>query len=289
MTVQTFRWAAASALAGALMFPAAAAAADDLIVIPVSGFARGDEGDVVSIATVNVPAETIGATCQITGRTVNQVSVHEGNDLLIITNGQTFVVPNFEDAGFIEHEAGEITSVGATIELQIRFGPDAVSSGGFRVSVECDPSNFTTTTVQAPTTTVPDVTTTVPDVTTTEAPTTTDPSDEEPPAGPTTEPPTTESSTTTEAPDPTVPGTEATSTSVSPSTPTTEEPPAGPTTELTTSTTATPTTAPTTQPPRISEDPDLPVTGSSTGLIVGFGTILLAAGVVMRRYASAAV
>lgn len=282
-------------MAAALMFPTAAAAADDLIVIPVSGFARGDEGDVVSIATVDVPAETIGATCQITGRTVNQVSVHEGNDLLIITNGLTFVVPNFEDAGFIEHEAGEVASVGATIELQIRFGPDAVSSGGFRVSVECDPSNFTTTTVQAPTTTIPDVTTT-------EAPTTTDPSDEEPPAGPTTEgpepttteptttePTTTEGPTTTEAPDPTVPGTEATSTSVSPSTPTTEEPPAGPTTELTTSTTATPTTAPTTQPPSISEDPDLPVTGSSTWLIVGFGTVMLAAGFVLRRFANATV
>lgn len=262
-----------------LMVPAAAAAADDLIVIPVSGFARGEEGDVITIATVDVPADLVGATCQITGLTVNQVSVHEGNDLLINTNGQTFVVPNFEDAGFIEHEAGEVASIGTTIQLQIRFGPDGVSSGGFRVRVECDPENFTTTTTETPS-----------------EPSTTETPVEDPPAGPTTEAPAT-TVPSTDAPETTVTPetTESPDTSVAANPPTTEEePPAGPTTEApATTTTAAPTTAaPTSEEPPAGpgadDDAALPVTGSSTGLILGFGAVFVAAGVLLRRFAAIA-
>lgn len=235
----------------------APAGADDLIFIPVSGFAQGSEGDVVSIASVAVPEDVVGATCQITGSTVNQISVHEGNDLLIITGGQTFVVPNFEDAGFIVHEAGTTAAVGSTIELQVRFGPDGVSSGGFRVSIDCEVA--TTTTEPATTTTV-------------DAPTTTT---EEPPAGPTT--------ATTAAPTPPSSDVEANPPS------TTEEPPAGPTTV--TPTTATPTTAtPTTDAPpagpSAGDDGSLPVTGSSTGLIVGLGVVFVVSGAVLRRLSS---
>ena len=271
-----------AALSCFLLVPAAPAGADDLIVIPVSGFARGSEGDVVSIASVDVPADIVGATCQITGRTVNQVSVHEGNDLLIITNGQTFVVLDFEDAGFIEHEAGEVTAVGSTIELQIRFGPDGLSSGGFRVSVDCEPEATPTTTIAEPTTTT-----------------------EAPPAGP-----------TTEAPATTVPVTEAATSVVAASTPTSaEEPPAGLTTIAPeTTTTAPPTTAETTAPPSTSasttsestttaaaptseeppagpeanDDATLPVTGSNTHVLAGFGLVLIAGGLALRRYAAIA-
>lgn len=275
-----------------LMVPAAAAAADDLIVIPVSGFARGEEGDVITIATVDVPSDLIGATCQITGLTVNQISVHEGNDLLINTNGQTFVVPNFEDAGFIEHEAGEVASVGTTIQLQLRFGPDGLSSGGFRVRVDCDPENFPTTTVNDSTTT-----------TTTEEPgepSTSETTVDQPPAGPTTEAVTTTVPATSET-------TESPSTSVAANPPTTdEEPPAGPTTEApvttvpsateapATTTTAAPTTAaPTSEEPpagpEADDDAALPVTGSSTRLILGFGAVFIAVGVALRRFASVAI
>ncbi len=268
-----------------LLVPAAAAAADDLIVIPVSGFARGEEGDIITIATVDVPADLVGATCQITGLTVNQVSVHEGNDLLINTNGQTFVVPNFEDAGFIEHEAGEVASVGTTIQLQLRFGPDGVSSGGFRVRVECDPENFTTTTTETPS-----------------EPSTTETTVEDPPAGPTIEAPattvpstdapeTTATPETSDAPE----TTESPDTSVAANPRTTEEePPAGPTTEApATTTTAAPTTAaPTSEEPPAGpgadDDAALPVTGSSTGLILGFGAVFVAAGVLLRRFAAIA-
>lgn len=262
MLIRVLRSSIGSALMltmAALLLTPAIAAADDLIVIPVSGFARGDEGDVISIATVPVPTDLVGATCQITGSTVNQISVHEGNDLLIISGGQTFTVPNFEDAGFIVHEAGETASLGSTVELQIRFGPDGVSSGGFRVSVDCQPDI-------APTTAPPLTTTSA-----TAAPTTAPPTTELPPAGPT-------APSTTEAPTTTTP----------PSTDVAAEPPASPapTTALP-PTTAPPTTAPTTElppaGPSASDDGQLPVTGSSSSLLVGLGSLLVGIGLLIQR------
>ncbi len=274
-----------------LTLPASAVgAADDLIVIPVTGFASGNEGESVTIATVDVAADIVGATCQITGSTVNQQSVHEGNDLLIMTGGRTFVVPNFEDAGFIMHEAGEVASIGPTIEVQIRFGPDGVSSGGFRIRVDCDSieqpptTPVATTTVEGPTTTEPSTT----EPSTTEPSTTEPATTEVPPAGPTTEAPGTTTAPTTAPP----------STAVEANPPTTaEEPPAGPTTEApattTTPTTAAPTTAaPTTETPPAGPSAEgedsLPVTGSSTALLLGLGLVSIGAGTVLRRFATTA-
>lgn len=276
--MKPIRATAHATLAGlaALLVVPAAAGADDLIVIPVTGFASGAEGETVRVASVAVPAELVGATCQITGSTVNQVSVHDGNDLLISTNGQTFVVPNFEDAGFIVHEAGETASVGASIDVAIRFGPDGVSSGGFRVSVDCDAEEPPITTT-APPTTAPS--TTAPS--TTAAPTTAVPTTAPPSTDVDANPPTTAAATTT------APTTAAPTTTV-----VEEEPPAGPTTAAPT-TAAPPTTVAATQPPP--EEPpagpstegegSLPVTGSSTSLFLGVGAGFIAVGASMRRFA----
>lgn len=253
---------AAAALAIGVHAPGAAAA-DDLIVIPVSGIIRGVEGDVITVGSVDVPADLVGATCDVRGQTVNQISVHDGNDLLITTGGQTFEIPNFEDAGFITHEAGVTEALGATIVLQVRLGPDGASSGGFRVSIDCQPEPETTTTL--PTTTVPDTTSGPPtteltgstEVEATEPPTTpptTAPSETEPPAEP----------SVTEAPP------VATSTTAAPTTaaPTTETPPAGPTVQG-------------------GGPAGLPVTGSNTGLLVGAGAALIGVGLASRRIARA--
>lgn len=255
----------------------AGAGAEDLIIIPVSGFATGGAGEIASIASVAVPADVVGATCRITGSTVNQISVHDGNDLLIVTGGQTFVIPNFEDAGFIVHEAGETAAVGSTIELRIRFGPDGLSSGGFRVSVDCE------ATEGSPTTAAPSTSTTVGESTTTT---------EEPPAGPTIPAPTTVVPTTvvptTELPAATAPPTTATppSTDVEANPPSTsEQPPTTPTTVA--PTTVVPTTETPPAGPSAEGDGSLPVTGSPTGLIVTVGMAFVVSGMVLRRVGSA--
>ncbi len=257
--------------------------ADEILVIPIRAPRSGAEGSLASVGTVAVPADLVGRTCQVIGRTNNQVSVHPGNDLLITTNGQTFVVPDFEDEGFVVHQAGEVETVGATIELAVRFGPDGISSGGFSVSIECEP----------------DVTTTSPPTT---APTT-EPVRPEPSAtASTTAPPATAPAPTqpvTTAPAPTEPATASTQTDSNPPvTPApTEPPPAGPseTVEPTSTAAPTSTTEPsaTTEPPPAgptaiddSVDAGLPATGSSTGLLLGIGTALITFGFATQRVAA---
>lgn len=266
----------AALVLGVGAFAPAASAAEDILVIPIGGIVRGTEGELVNIGSVTVPADLVGATCQVQGQTRNQISVHNGNDLLITTGGQTFVVPDFEDAGFITHDAGTTEPLGPTVQLQIRLGPDGVSSGGFRVSIDCSPAPPPTT-----------ASTTAPEPSTT-APAATDTTSTEP-----VEPTSAETTAPTSVPEPSGPevstaSTEVQSTEPAPtSSPSTTNPPA-----TTAPATSAPTaTAPTAEPPpagptAIDDDVSagLPATGSSTGTIVGAGLALIGAGLATRRF-----
>lgn len=144
-----------------------AAAASELISIPVDRVVRGDPGEEILVASAEVPEELQGLGCEMFGETNNQESVHEGNDLIIRFDGQTRVVPNFEDERNIRYEFREIAALAARIDVYVRLGPDGVSSGGFLISIECDrepppTTTPTTTTVEPPTTTAePPPTTTI--------------------------------------------------------------------------------------------------------------------------------
>jgi hypothetical protein len=275
------RAAAACAVAIVAFLPTATpAGADELLVIPIRKVAGGAPGAVLSIGSVAVPADLVGRTCQLVGRTINQVSVHPGNDLLIITDGQTFVVPDFEDEGFILHEAGEVEALGPTVELQIRFGPQGVSSGGFSVSVECEP-DVTATVPSGPTTTTEPTTVESTAAASTTAPSTTGPSTTTPPttAPPTIGTPTTEATTVSTDVETNPPDTSSP----------TEPPPAGPTDTTDSTTTTASTTAPPPAGPSAGDDEvnaRLPATGSSTGLLLGIGTAFIGFGLVTQRLVS---
>ncbi len=164
-------------VAAVLSMATHSATAIELFSASIDQVVRGAEGDVIEVAVIDVPTEHVGATCDVVGQTENQESVHDGNDLLIVGTVQTFTIANFEDEGFAVHQAGQIDSLPEIIRVFVRLGPDGVSSGGFRVSIECDDSGdlgeeteATTTTVAAPTTTAP-TETTVATTDTTAAPT----------------------------------------------------------------------------------------------------------------------
>jgi LPXTG-motif cell wall-anchored protein len=260
--------ALATMFSAVAVFPiASSAGADELISIPVSGVHRGAEGTTVTVASVNVAADLVGQTCQIVGQTVNQRSVHPGNDLLVVTGGRTFVIPDFEDVGDIVHDAGETEAVGETIELIVRFGPDRVSSGGFKVLLTCDGETSEPT---VPETTVPETTvpeTTVPETTVPVTEGTVDetaPTSSTDPAAP--EGPTVSEQPTTAPPVPTTTPAAVASTEVTtPSTSTTAAPPAGPATA------------------------QLPVTGSQTWWILATGLGLAGAGLALLRNSRLAV
>lgn len=150
-----------SAVAGAslvLVVPAAAAAVE-LVSIPITGVVRDEPGSEVLVARAEVPEDLVGLRCTLIGETLNQRSVHLGNDLLIDLGDETFVFTNFEDEGGVRYEFTETGELPAVVEVFVRLGPDGVSSGGFHISIECPdvepPSSTSTSTTTTSSTSVP--------------------------------------------------------------------------------------------------------------------------------------
>ncbi|MEZ5245032.1 MAG: hypothetical protein R2707_08055 [Acidimicrobiales bacterium] len=140
------------------------AGANELISIPIDEVIYGREGDEILVGGADVPAELVGVSCEMTGETVNQESVHVGNDLVIRLGDQTRVLANFEDERDIRYTFSEIAELPERIDVFVRLGPDGVSSGGFLISIECEiepPTTTSTTTTTTSTSTTTTTTTTV--------------------------------------------------------------------------------------------------------------------------------
>ncbi len=151
-----------------LTLAGSSASAVELFTASIDQVVRGAEGDVIEVATIEVPADSVGLSCSVVGETENQESVHPGNDLLIVGSVTTLTIPNFEDEGFIRHQAGELDSLPSVIRVFVRLGPDGVSSGGLRISIECDePDGGTGGETETPSTTIATTETTTTEATTT--------------------------------------------------------------------------------------------------------------------------
>lgn len=262
-------------------------AADDdatsVLVIPVDTIMYGAEGDLLLIADVEVPADLVGLECSVIGATVNQHSVHIGNDLLIVAGDQTLTIPNYEDEGDIVHDAGEIQRLPAVIQVVVELGPDAVTSGGFKVSItDCDvPAPTPPTTAPTPSTTVPETSTPESSVPESSVPETTAPETTAPEA---TTPETTAPPTT--APEPSGPTiTPETTIAVTSTTEALVVEPSAPSTPST-SVAAAP-LAPEVQAQQ-QQPGSLPITGPAMTLLICFlGAVLIALGMALRRSTAA--
>ena len=138
------------------------------IAIEFDELVSGPVGTVRTVAEAKVPPELVGDTCQISVVAENQASVHVGNDLIVSTGDSQAVFVGVEDeANGGTTETYEVT-VGPTIVVQLRFGPDELSSLGFDLAFDCAPNPDlglqTATSTTAPPNTVPP--TTVPPSTT---------------------------------------------------------------------------------------------------------------------------
>lgn len=126
---------------------------EDIIVIPVDSVLRAPAGSVTSIASSPVPAEFQGAECVADIQAVNQESVHPNNDLLISSGSSSAEVLDVESVAFGQAGAMVDLTLGATVDLSLRMGPDEVSSGGLIVTIDCP--LVVPPTTEAPSTTVP--------------------------------------------------------------------------------------------------------------------------------------
>ena len=149
--------------------PLARAAAFEIVIDTV---VTAGEGSITVLATADTPPDLVGFSCAGVAQATNQPSVHPGNDLIVASGDDSIVLQD------VEREPGAVTTVealltlGPTVNVALRMGPDEVFSGGLVFTIgECTPP--TTTTEPATTTTEPATTTTEPATTTTEPATTT--------------------------------------------------------------------------------------------------------------------
>ncbi len=120
------------------------------IEIPIDTVVKAEEGSITVLATTDAPPDLIGTSCVGVAEAINQSSAHNGNDL-IVTSGDDSIL--LED---VEREPGAITTaealltLGPTVTVTLRMGPDEVFSAGLLFTIdECTPPS-TTTTTQAP-------------------------------------------------------------------------------------------------------------------------------------------
>ena len=137
---------------------ASAQVVEDIISIPVDSVLRAPVNSVTLVASAPVPGEFQGTDCIAEVEVDNQESEHDGNDLIVASGGTSGVVENFEAEAFGVRTVEIPLTLGATVDVSLRMGPDEISSGGVFITVDCAESVPPTTeppTTEPPTTEPP--------------------------------------------------------------------------------------------------------------------------------------
>jgi len=114
-----------------------ASAADVTISILIDEVVRGYEGEIIEIASVAVDPDDVGARCLAGSVETGQGSTHPNNDYILSSAGTSAVILDFEAAlGAVVPMVGAIT-LGESIKVELRLGPDRVTSGGFKITLTC--------------------------------------------------------------------------------------------------------------------------------------------------------
>lgn len=123
-----------AALVNTLSSPASA----ETIEIPVAeATINGAEGETVALGSVDVPEDLVGRSCDVVAVVSNQASMHAGNELVVSSGESTATIAGVEDAvGSVTLAGGTIT-LGSTVTVAVKLGPDGVSSLGSTLTVTC--------------------------------------------------------------------------------------------------------------------------------------------------------
>ena len=113
------------------------ASAEERLAIDQDQILFGESGSVTTLAETEVEAGRIGSRCTLRVHAENQFSVHPGNDLLITSGGTTTVIEDVEAAPDMDRDLSAEIVLGPTLVVELRFGPDEVSSMGYEVRVDC--------------------------------------------------------------------------------------------------------------------------------------------------------
>lgn len=167
-----------------LLTAAATDAATDAafeIVVSIETVVRAPEGSETVLRTDPVPSGLVGESCSVSAQSLNQTSVHPGNDLTIESQTSIVLVDvEAEPGGTVA--ATDVMVLGDEVIISLVMGPDEVFSAGIDARFDCPPEPTTTTSLtisnttivaNSTTTSLEETTTTTETVTTTTSPGTT--------------------------------------------------------------------------------------------------------------------
>ncbi len=130
--------------AGTRVQPAIAIDIDIAIAIAIDGIVRGDEGEIKEVAVEDVDPDHVGARCTAeTTQTDEGGSEHPNNDFIIASGGTSAEIEDFEAVSGAPVAMSGAFTLGDSITVSLRLGPNRVSSGGFVITLTCTPPGAT--------------------------------------------------------------------------------------------------------------------------------------------------
>ncbi|MCL1601127.1 MAG: hypothetical protein M3112_06290, partial [Actinomycetia bacterium] len=131
--------------------------------ISIDTVVTATEGSITVLETTDTPPDLIGMSCVGVARAINQPSVHAGNDLIVASGDDSIVLEDVEREPGVVTTAEALLTLGPSVTVSLRMGPDEIFSGGLVFSIgQCTPTTTTTTEVSTTTTEPPTTTTSVP-------------------------------------------------------------------------------------------------------------------------------
>jgi hypothetical protein len=104
--------------------------------VPPSSIADGNDGEIRLLWTQSVDPADIGKDCEVVLVATNNESTREGSDLILESGTSSMVAEN------VEHDTAPLTvtgtlTLGTTITVSVRLGPEGEYSGGSDVETIC--------------------------------------------------------------------------------------------------------------------------------------------------------
>ncbi len=122
------------AILGVLLLAVPVLAQSNTILIQVDGSVSGEAGEILRVASVDVDPGMVGWLCAGTAQTENNASEHPNNDFILASGGASATILNWErEAGAITSMSGTLV-LGDSITVDLRLGPDGISSGGVLIT-----------------------------------------------------------------------------------------------------------------------------------------------------------
>ena len=97
--------------------------------VPPSAISDGTPGEVRLLSTQPVDPADVGKSCEVTVVSTNNESVRPGSDLIVESGTSSMVAPDVEHDTASHTFVGQMT-LGTTITVSVRLGPEGQYSGG---------------------------------------------------------------------------------------------------------------------------------------------------------------